>query len=371
MRSDWSPPPLHGARARRLDARISGAMTVLGSLTAVPFAYESPYPGLLYSFAALCVLIGLLMLAGAARVRPWALSAASVLGAVGITSVAVHAPDGFTHASGPILYVIPVLQVGLLRSGREAWLQLTCALTAYAVGLHVVGFDLPGIGLTTLPVLLALAVLNAAVLLLRDRVDRLVGEVDRLIRELRHQVRHDALTGLLNRQGLIQHAASPDVLLVGSLLLIDVDHFKRINDVSGHLAGDEVLTQLGALLAAVLGPRETAVRVGGEEFLLILATTDAAAAGARAQDLRRHISATLRTPDGDPVTVSVGVASGDLTNQFTELYRQADDALYRAKARGRDRVELAVPGPAGSTGPGADAVVPTARDRRTTVSGAG
>lgn len=322
-------------------------MSVIGSLTAIPFAQQSPVPGVLLTFAGLCTVWGVLMFVFADRLAPWMLTGASVMGTIGITSVAVHVPEGTTFATGPVLYVIPVLQVGLLRGRREAWGQLAVAMTGYATGLAVVGMAPGAISLTVLPVLVTLAVLNAAVTRLRGRVQQLVTEVDRLFSELREQADRDALTGLLNRQGMVRVAACPDVLTAGTVLLLDVDHFTGVNETGGHLAGDRLLRDLGALLRAIPQRPEMAVRVGGEEFLLVLRQTDAEAALARADALRRQVSASLRRPDGAPVTVSIGLASGAFATSaaFDDLYRRADDALYRAKRGGRDRVEEGAPAP--------------------------
>jgi predicted signal transduction protein with EAL and GGDEF domain len=210
---------------------------------------------------------------------------------VGVTSVAVHASQGYTFASGPILFVIAALQVGLLRSRRESWLQLGWALTTYVAGLHVVGLPARAVLETALPVAISLAVVTVAVTTLRARVLALGTELSRLITELRTQAEHDPLTGLLNRQGMVRRAGLPGVLQEGSVLLLDVDHFKRINDERGHQCGDDLLARLGPVLAATPSDSEMAVRVGGEEFLVVLRGTALEAARARG---RRSVS----SPDG-------------------------------------------------------------------------
>ncbi len=340
MNPDWSAPPLHGARARRADARISGAMTVIGSAVALAFAPTTPAPSLAYAFAGLCIALGVLMLRLAERTAPWFLTVSNVMGAAGITSVAVHAPDGFTYASGPILFVIAMLQVGLLRSRREAWLQLVWAVTTYGVGLHLVHLPTEALVEGLLPVAVSLTVVTIAVTWLRARVDVLGQELNRLLDELRRQAEHDALTGLLNRQGLVRRASAPGVLQAGTVVLLDVDHFKRTNDEQGHQRGDDLLASLGPVLAALPVAPEMAVRVGGEEFLMILAGTDPQAARDRAERVRTQASQVLSRSGAGPVTVSVGVAVGAFGPTFEDVYRRADQALYRAKRTGRDRVVL-------------------------------
>lgn len=155
----------------------------------------------------------------------------------------------------------------------------------------------------------------------------------------------DALTGLLNRRGFIDRAefmiegrASPGEHF--GLLLIDVDHFKRVNDTYGHEAGDAVLCRIAHRLARWEGPLCVAGRIGGEEF--VLGVTGLSPLGIRqfAESVRRGI-ADLHHPElrtGHAVTVSIGVASADRALSFQRLYGWADQELYRAKASGRNRV---------------------------------
>jgi diguanylate cyclase (GGDEF)-like protein len=153
----------------------------------------------------------------------------------------------------------------------------------------------------------------------------------------------DPLTGLLNRRGmerLVQdywrgraRSATPVLALV-----VVVDHFKLINDTQGHAAGDEVLRRLGALLSASLRGQDLAVRLGGEEFLILC---DAAAGqGPRiAERLRQAVEEQLA-----PVTVSIGIheVNPDRTDVVPDAVwtaiRVADQALYEAKRAGRNRV---------------------------------
>lgn len=155
----------------------------------------------------------------------------------------------------------------------------------------------------------------------------------------------DALTGLLNRRGFVDRAefmiegrASPNEHF--GLLLIDVDHFKRVNDTYGHEAGDAVLCRLARRLERWEGPLCVAGRIGGEEF--VLGVTGLTPIGIRqfAESVRRGV-ADLQHPElrpGQAVTVSIGVASADRALSFQRLYGWADQELYRAKASGRNRV---------------------------------
>ena len=126
-----------------------------------------------------------------------------------------------------------------------------------------------------------------------------------------------------------------------SLLMVDVDHFKRLNDTHGHLVGDDVLKRLARILRRQVRPQDLVARYGGEEFAVLLPSTDVDAALLIADRLR----AAIGNPDTEevsrqlpPATVSVGVAAARSAISLSELMSQADAALYRAKQSGRNRV---------------------------------
>jgi diguanylate cyclase (GGDEF)-like protein len=128
-----------------------------------------------------------------------------------------------------------------------------------------------------------------------------------------------------------------------SLVMLDVDHFKRFNDLSGHQAGDDVLVRVGSLLQARTRREDIACRYGGEEFLLILPGAPLEAARRRAEELRRVVREMTVEHQGQGlgrITVSAGAACfPEHGGTSDELLRAADVALYRAKELGRDRVE--------------------------------
>ncbi len=178
----------------------------------------------------------------------------------------------------------------------------------------------------------------------------------------------DSLTGLPNKRAVTdalkrtfaQAAATRAPL---ALLLLDLDHFKQINDKYGHAVGDQVLADVGATLHGVRRARDFAGRNGGEEFAVLLPDTGIAAALEIAERIRAGI-AEISLPGTDvPVTVSIGVAGyPDHASTLDRLERLADAALYVAKRQGRNRVELADPAsadaPADHPGPPAGARVP-------------
>lgn len=190
-----------------------------------------------------------------------------------------------------------------------------------------------------------------AVVVLRD-----VTELERLRTELEHQATRDGLTGLHNRRALEQRlAAEVDAAATTgaplSLVLVDLDHFKDVNDTHGHAVGDRVLVEVAQVIAASAGPGETAARLGGEEFVLLLPGLGADDAARRADELRaRCAGVVVPTPTAAVrPTLSAGVATLAPGGSADDVLRAADDAMYAAKATGRDRV---VGTPVGTAGDG-------------------
>lgn len=158
----------------------------------------------------------------------------------------------------------------------------------------------------------------------------------------------DPLTALDNRRELYQRApkllkqatpASP-----GALLLIDIDHFKQVNDLHGHDAGDRLLVTLSDLIRSVLPHDALAARLGGDEFVILLRSASAVAAQALGQDLRKAFAqqaqAMFETPE--PVSLSIGATLFDRPGaELSHWLKRADEALYASKREGRDRMELA------------------------------
>ena len=166
-----------------------------------------------------------------------------------------------------------------------------------------------------------------------------VTEREAARREIDHLARYDALTGLLNRRSLDEAARAAMSVRGGAhaLLFVDLDRFKQVNDTLGHPVGDRLVVAAAGRLLAVAGPDATVGRVGGDEFVVVVAADGGVEA---AEALAGAVVATLSAPyaiDGHRVVIgaSVGVAlSGDVAD-FAALVRDADTALYRAKAEGR------------------------------------
>jgi two-component system, cell cycle response regulator len=168
--------------------------------------------------------------------------------------------------------------------------------------------------------------------------------------ELRFRATHDELTGLINRRVILEaitreHARHLRDGGSFAIIIIDLDHFKNINDTHGHLAGDAVLKEAARRMAGSIRPYDSVGRYGGEEFLVLAPSCDAAGAMKLAERIRDSLgSEPIETDQGPvPVTMSCGVAVSGGSNPLhpQELIHLADEALYRAKEKGRNRSECA------------------------------
>ncbi|HEV8064178.1 MAG TPA: sensor domain-containing diguanylate cyclase, partial [Acidimicrobiales bacterium] len=166
---------------------------------------------------------------------------------------------------------------------------------------------------------------------------------------VRTEARTDALTGLSNRRGLVTAVASAMERQVqrnepATLLYIDIDHFKVVNDTYGHAQGDQLLQWIGSALRERLRKADFLARYGGEEFVALLPDTDLEASVALAESLRKRIESLDSSKfSGDiPVRVSIGVA--ELSRRFTtveQILSEADAAMYEAKRHGRNQIWVA------------------------------
>lgn len=184
-------------------------------------------------------------------------------------------------------------------------------------------------------------------------IQRIVSIAQPVHRELEHIAFHDPLTGLYSRHMLreffdreINHVYRNGQPL--SMAILDIDHFKDVNDLFGHDVGDQILKQLAELFKNSCRSTDLAARYGGEEFIAILPNTSQNSSLIWAERMRERVEENLRRPDGEKVTISLGVAtlqvaaeSGTETSvqaASDQLFKQADNALYEAKNGGRNRV---------------------------------
>ncbi|MHC1700045.1 MAG: diguanylate cyclase [Humidesulfovibrio sp.] len=182
-------------------------------------------------------------------------------------------------------------------------------------------------------------------LLFRPMVAKVVRDreqLESLNRSLETQAGTDKLTGAFNRRTWdveIRREFSRTRRQQGRLCLVmaDLDHFKRVNDEHGHQRGDRVLQEFTQRLRQAVRASDTLFRLGGEEFAVLLPGTDIESGRLTAEKLRERVAGTGL--DGLPITASFGVAETDGNESPDEFFRRADQALYVAKAKGRNRVE--------------------------------
>ncbi|SFU78280.1 diguanylate cyclase (GGDEF) domain-containing protein [Methylobacterium sp. 174MFSha1.1] len=257
---------------------------------------------------------------------------------------------------GVLALPVPALIWCALRYPVFPTLVLTALMSTAQLFAIVLGLlRLPDIDLLYLDALLSARLGIALVALGPMAVAIVNGARNDLLHRLDHLARHDHLTGALRRGAFLDRAGAllAERAAAGepaAVLMVDVDHFKQVNDRFGHAGGDRVLAAVAAALQAEL-PRDAILgRLGGEEFAVLLPGAGAAQAGAAAERLRRRVAA-LPLPGvieagGPPpagVTASFGLASCDARRPqgLEQLLARADAALYAAKAAGRNRVEAA------------------------------
>ena len=252
-------------------------------------------------------------------------------------------------SSGFQYYLIPLIPFVMFndRLGRRTVALISAGLFAALVALRAVAPDVAAGGAVAgvlAPVLrygnLAIPVLALALVSFYFRSASTSAE-----RRMESMALTDPLTGLLNRRAMEQrlreaaHAFQRSGRGV-SVVMADVDHFKRVNDVHGHAIGDRVLRAVAALLSEQLRAHDAVARWGGEEFLLLLPETGAATACEVAERLRAAAEARLAAAAGigEAVTMTFGVALLERGMRVGECLKHADDALYAGKAAGRNRV---------------------------------
>jgi diguanylate cyclase (GGDEF)-like protein len=206
--------------------------------------------------------------------------------------------------------------------------------------------------------------------------ERILQLEDRLVEareEMRYKATHDTLTSLWNR-GMIQELLHREIERYKrnrehgeiSVIMGDVDNFKRVNDAYGHAAGDAALKAVAARLVGSVRSYDTVSRYGGEEFLIVMAGCDTPRACSRAEQIRKSIEQGPVATSAGPVavTISLGVAvTSDWEGTDGDgLIREADAALYEAKREGRNRVAVARPG-------GIEVVRETVQSREQALSG--
>ncbi|HWR30243.1 MAG TPA: diguanylate cyclase, partial [Negativicutes bacterium] len=175
-------------------------------------------------------------------------------------------------------------------------------------------------------------------------VSRIIADRKRKEKEIYYLSIHDYLTNIYNRayfdKRAIEEIDRADRYREPlAMLLLDLDHFKNINDTYGHAVGDEVLTLIAATISSMLRKTDVFARYGGEEFIVMMPCTPLAGAGDVAEKIRAVIEA-MEFSSAQKMTISIGVAERNTQEQLDDWYKRADQALYRAKENGRNRVDV-------------------------------
>ncbi len=270
-----------------------------------------------------CVFAGICVVLVVSRFIPWArlpVEATVAMSLAVMLAVAALGLGGDVGSAYTGLLVLCFTYTGLTVSSRvNAWLVLP-ATVCYLAALHE----------WSKVIAVRLLIVEAVWILLSQLLCALMVRHESLTDDLRSAANTDLLTGLANRRALdarLAQARPGD-----TIVLCDLDFFKRFNDTHGHLAGDRLLADFGALLRGRVRGSDFAARYGGEEFAVLLPDTEPEAARVFVERFRAEWS---RVSDG--VTFSAGLATYERSSGVRETLQAADDALYRAKANGRNQ----------------------------------
>tara|TARA_R110002020_G_scaffold53433_4_gene149592 strand:+ start:2535 stop:3392 length:858 start_codon:yes stop_codon:yes gene_type:complete len=249
-------------------------------------------------------------------------------------------------------WIIRQLTLGEFDSRPHVWRKavvMACKIAAFAYGINVAAhlvmyqFDLLPFSLasgllaaTVLTPTIAFTVALAVYVVLGFAIYDL--SVSRA--ELEHLSRTDVLSGLANRRAFL--AEFDRCMVEKSLMVIDIDCFKVVNDRYGHAVGDQVIVNVACMLSTVFAGRGTCARIGGEEFAVFSQDLSFAEFAALGEIARTRIAAMPTRVDGGTVTVTIsgGITRALPTQRFRETFSRADKALYDAKAGGRNRIVL-------------------------------
>jgi len=255
-----------------------------------------------------------------------------------VVTIAMAVAAGLSGGtSSPLVFLLPIgVVMNALRAGPLSITLCSVVTAVVFVGASLLD-DAGTVTTEPLPMLAVLAMQTGVT----------IGAVALAGAEISHRSASivDPLTGLLNRHGLFDRFEElrQQALVTAApitVVLFDLDHFKRVNDVHGHDVGDRLLREVAAVVRRTLRTFELVYRMGGEEFLILLPGMAEWEGENVAQQLRLAING-LESADGAEITASFGVSGGEGEEiDFERLYRRADQALYEAKRAGRDRVNV-------------------------------
>ncbi|MGZ4548243.1 MAG: GGDEF domain-containing protein [Blastococcus sp.] len=317
---------------------IGGSMGMVNLL--VDGVLRSGAPRWIYGAAMVACMAAAVPLVIRKRATRWQTFGLVILGDLTYLVVVLCIDDPVRYAT-PLMLLFPAFVAAWFLGPWELAVNMVVTAVVCLIALWPSYDSAMGLGIQ---VGISAGTLNGGALgvyVLRRRVQRLLVATQ----TLSHL---DPLTGLFNRRFLVEQAprlwrqARRDGTRVAAMVL-DLDHFKRLNDAHGHAAGDAVLRAVAASLAATVRPADVLARTGGEELLVLGLVGDPDEAARLAERLRCAVAGT-RTAEGHAVTASIGVAmtrpaDGDQpTDALWKLIDRADGAMYEAKQQGRDRV---------------------------------
>ncbi len=348
-RSASSPPA--GGPEHRVAALTLAALLLLGGLMGMANLFvdgvlREGAPQWIYATAMLLCLAAAVPLAVRRRAGRWQTFGLVLLGDLIYLVVVLCIEDPVRYAT-PLMLLFPAFVAAWFLGRWELGINMAVTSVVCLLALWPSYDSAAALGIQ---VVVSAGTLNGGALgvfLLRRRVERLLDATS----ALSHL---DPLTGLSNRRFLVEQApriwrqARRDGTRVVAMVL-DIDHFKRLNDAHGHAAGDAVLCAVARALAATVRPADVLARTGGEELVVLGMVSDPDEARRLAERLRLAVAG-ARTADGHAVTASIGVAltrpadGEDAANALWRLVDRADVAMYDAKQQGRDRVSaLGIP----------------------------
>ncbi|MGY1813079.1 diguanylate cyclase domain-containing protein [Blastococcus sp. SYSU D00820] len=338
-------PPASRAVDPRLAAVCVAALAFLGGLMGsvnllVDGVLRDGAPRWLYGGTMALLLIAAVPIGLRSRLGRWETFGLVLLGDLIYVVVAVCIEDPIRYAT-PLMLLFPAIAAAWFLDRWMFAVHLALTPVAVAAGLWNSYANTAGLVIQICVNAGVLASTTFGVYLLRRRVQRLLAATQELSRL-------DPLTGLCNRRHLEEQAARVwrQARREGSrvtAMVLDLDHFKALNDEHGHAAGDAVLKAVAEALSSSVRPSDVLARLGGEELVVLGMVSDPAEANRLAERLRRAVAST-RTDGGHGVTASIGIAlvrpadGEDPADGLWRLIDRADGAMYEAKQAGRDRV---------------------------------
>jgi diguanylate cyclase (GGDEF)-like protein len=325
---------------------LAETLVVIGYLTLTP---KGPHRSILWAVAVVWLLFALvgISLAPAVASKPWCVTYSvtwTALSAFGVAIVAVL--DGGMSSPLLILLFLPLIFGTLMFTPRAAGI---CGVAAVASLVFVALIDRnvassPGRSFLLFAALAGASLLTVAAAINRTHIEEHEAQLQAALADL---AAIDELTGCAVRRLLRQRMEEEITRAVRSrnplsLVMIDVDEFKSVNDTYGHVVGDHVLASLGAVLRQSVRTFDLVSRIGGDEFALLLPDTDLPSAVAVAERIRNDLPTAVEVP----VTLSIGVGGLDRSTPSAErLLDDADFALYQVKRAGRNAIAIHHPGP--------------------------